>query len=288
MSERLLSAGNYIMISQTKNGRREFFMPYITKISAQKNNKDRVNIFLDEKYAFSVDMDVLVKFNLKKGKQLDELDVIEIQYGDDIKKGFNQALDYLSYRMRSIKEVKDHLKKKGVADSAVTEIIHMLKSYKYVDDREFAAAYVSTHRKTSGKGPDVLYKELQLKGIDEELIKEALSSFTFSEQVTAAVKHVEKVLKKGKKLSSKEMKQAIEQQLIRKGYSFDVIHCALSETDYENDDDAEKEALYKHGEKAMRRYNYDGSYETKMKIKQFLFRKGFPLEMIDQYLDEEG
>ncbi|MEK5096973.1 recombination regulator RecX [Bacillus sp. FSL W8-0848] len=263
-------------------------MPYITKISAQKNNKDRVNIFLDEKYAFSVDMDVLVKFNLKKGKQLDELDVIEIQYGDDIKKGFNQALDYLSYRMRSIKEVKDHLKKKGVADSAVTEIIHMLKSYKYVDDREFAAAYVSTHRKTSGKGPDVLHKELQLKGIDEELIREALSSFTFSEQVEAAVKHAEKVLKKGKKLSSKEMKQAIEQQLIRKGYSFDVIAIALSETDYENDDDAEKEALYKQGEKAMRRYNYDGSYETKMKVKQFLFRKGFPLEMIDQYLDEEG
>ncbi|MCY8406344.1 recombination regulator RecX [Bacillus sonorensis] len=263
-------------------------MPYITKISAQKNNKDRVNIFLDEKYAFSVDMDVLVKFDLRKGKLLDELDVIEIQYGDDIKKGFNKALDYLSYRMRSTKEVKDHLKKKGVADSAVTEIIHMLKSHKYLDDREFAAAYVSTHRKTSGKGPDVLYKELQLKGIDEDLIQEALRSFTFSEQVAAAVKYAEKLLKKGKKLSSRETKQAIEQQLIRKGFSFEAISAALLEIDYENDDDSEREALDKQGEKAMRRYHYDGSYETKMKVKQFLFRKGFSLDMIDQYLDEKG
>ncbi|KAA6473817.1 recombination regulator RecX [Bacillus swezeyi] len=263
-------------------------MPYITKISSQKNNEERVNIFLDEKYAFSVDLDILVKFDLRKGKELDELDIIEIQYGDDIRKGFNKALDYLSYRMRSTKEVKDHLKKKGVPDSAVTEIIHMLNEYRYLDDREFAAAYVSTHRKTSGKGPDVLYRELQRKGVDDDFIQEALGSFSFSEQVETAVKHAEKVVKKGKKLSSKETKQAIEQQLIRKGFSFDVISAALLETDYENEHDAEREALHKQGEKAMRRCGYDGSYETKMKVKQYLFRKGFSIDMIDQFLDEKG
>lgn len=276
------------LIVKEENKRRELFMPYITKISAQKNNEERVNIFLDEKYAFSVDLDVLVKFDLRKGKELDELDIIEIQYGDDVKKGFKKALDYLSYRMRSTKEVKDHLKKKDVADSAITEILHMLKGYKYLDDREFAAAYVSTHRKTSGKGPDVLFRELKLKGIDDELIQEALSSFSFSDQVEAAVKHAEKVLKKEKKLSSKETKQAIEQHLVRKGFSFDVISAALQETDYENDDSAEREALEKQGEKAMKRCGYDGSYETKMKVKQHLFRKGFSIAMIDQFLDEKG
>lgn len=87
-------------------------MPFITKISTQKKNTERFNIFLDDKYAFSVDADVLVKFELKKGKELDDLDIIEIQYGDEVKKGFNRALDFLSYRMRSTKEVEDHLKKK--------------------------------------------------------------------------------------------------------------------------------------------------------------------------------
>lgn len=57
-------------------------MPFITKISTQKKNTERFNIFLDDKYAFSVDADVLVKFELKKGKELDDLDIIEIQYGD--------------------------------------------------------------------------------------------------------------------------------------------------------------------------------------------------------------
>lgn len=68
-------------------------MPFITKISTQKKNTERFNIFLDDKYAFSVDADVLVKFELKKGKELDDLDIIEIQYGDEVKKGFNRALD---------------------------------------------------------------------------------------------------------------------------------------------------------------------------------------------------
>lgn len=51
-----------------------------------KKNTERFNIFLDEKYAFSVDADVLVRFDLKKGKELDELDILEIQHGDDVKK----------------------------------------------------------------------------------------------------------------------------------------------------------------------------------------------------------
>lgn len=65
-------------------------MPYITKISAQKNNTERVNVFLDEKYAFSVDLDVLVQHDLKKGKELDEADIIDIQFGDAVKKDFSR------------------------------------------------------------------------------------------------------------------------------------------------------------------------------------------------------
>lgn len=38
----------------------------------------------------------------------------------------------------------------------------------------------------------------------------------------------------------------------------------------------------------MKRCGYDGSYETKMKVKQHLFRKGFSIDMIDQFLDEKG
>lgn len=43
-------------------------MPKITKIEVQKNNKERFNLFLDEAFEMGIDIDTLVKFNLKKIK----------------------------------------------------------------------------------------------------------------------------------------------------------------------------------------------------------------------------
>lgn len=183
-------------------------MPYITKISAQKNNTERVNIFLDEKYAFSVDLDVLVQHDLKKGKELDEADIIDIQFGDAVKKGFQQAVDYLSYRMRSVKEVTDYLTKKEIPTPAISEIIHKLKHYKYVNDLEFAEAYVSTHRKTNSKGPSVLKKELKLKGIEDDHIEQALSQYPDDLQLEEAVKQVQKLVRKEKIVPQKKSSSA--------------------------------------------------------------------------------
>lgn len=132
-----------------------------------------------------------------------------------------------------------------------------------------------------------MFRELKAKGIDDDTIKDTLSSFSFEEQTEKAVKHIEKLLKKDKKLSSKEIKQRAQMQLQRKGFSFDVISAALEQIEYENDEDTEKEALRLHAEKAFRKYRYDGSYESAMKVKQFLFRKGFSLDLIEQFLQEE-
>ncbi|WP_186819809.1 RecX family transcriptional regulator, partial [Bacillus tropicus] len=143
----------------------------------------------------------LVRFDLKKGKELDELDILEIQHGDDVKKAFNRAVEFLSYRMRSEKEVRDHLKKKETPDMVISEVIHKLYDYRYLNDKEFAEAYASTHKKTNGKGPDVLFRELKAKGIDDDTIKETLSAFTFDDQIQEALKHIGKILKKDKKLS---------------------------------------------------------------------------------------
>ncbi|HCY4644726.1 TPA: recombination regulator RecX, partial [Staphylococcus aureus] len=57
-------------------------MPKITKIEVQKKNKERFNLFLDEQFEMGIDIDTLVKFNLKKGQQLEAADMAEIQKYD--------------------------------------------------------------------------------------------------------------------------------------------------------------------------------------------------------------
>ncbi|MBO1515571.1 recombination regulator RecX [Metabacillus bambusae] len=266
-------------------------MAIITKITAQKHSDDRLNIFLDdgtgEKYAFSVDQDVFIKYNLQKGKELDEFDISEIQYGDEIKKAYNKALEFLSYRMRSIKEVEDHLRKKEYNDAIIQEVIFKLKEYRYVDDLEFALAYVRTQWQTNGKGPSVIKRELAGKGIEQAFIEQALLQYTQSAQIEEAVNHAEKVLKKNNKLSNVQLKQKLEQHIMRKGFSYDIISIALEEVKVEQEESEEWAALQKHAEKAKKRYQNEDSYHYKLKMKQFLFRKGFSIEIIDQYLDAE-
>ena len=91
-------------------------MAVITKITAQVKNKSRYNIFLDhgrgEEYAFSVDEDILIKYNLKKGLELDEEYLIELIDEDEKKKCYHLSIHYLSYRMRSVEEVRTYLERR--------------------------------------------------------------------------------------------------------------------------------------------------------------------------------
>ena len=41
-------------------------MPKVTKIEVQKKNKERFNLFLDGEFEMGIDIDTLVKFNLKR------------------------------------------------------------------------------------------------------------------------------------------------------------------------------------------------------------------------------
>jgi regulatory protein len=265
-------------------------MAIITKITSQKHTDDRYNIFIDdgkgEKFAFSVDQDVLIRFQLKKGKELDEFEILDIQYGDAVKKAYNKAIEYLSYRMRSIKEVEDHLRKKEYNDAIIHEVILKLKEYKYVDDLEFAKAFVKTHWQTNGKGPSVIKRELAGKGIEQAMIEQALVQYNQEAQIEEAINHAEKVLKKNNNLSTVQLKQKIEQHLMRKGFSYSVISIALEEVSVEQDESEEWMALQKHAEKAKKKYQNEEPYQYKMKMKQFLYRKGFEIELIEKYLDE--
>lgn len=263
-------------------------MPVITKISVQKHNKDRYSIFTDsgrgEEYAFSVDEDVLIKYNLKKGMELDDFSVSEMFFQDDIRKAYNTAINYLSHRMRSEYEVREHLKKKEISDAVIKEAIHKLYEFKFLDDEEFANAFVQTQLNTTDKGAEVIKLELKEKGIAPDLITKVIEEISFDEQLEKAIKLSEKYALKNKKDSSRILKQKIEQMLKRKGYSFSIIRAALDETDVEKESDAEMDALRIQGDKLHNKYSKLPEREYRQKLKMALYRKGFPMDLIDEFI----
>jgi len=261
-------------------------MPTITKITTQTKRTDRYNIFIDEKYSFSVDEDVLLKFQLKKGKEIDALLLSQIQFHDDIQKSFTDALGYLSYRMRSEAEIRLYLKQKGIEEPIIHETIHKLYQYNYLNDLDFAKAYVRTHVNGGNKGPVVLQRELKEKGISDSLIQQALVEYPFDVQIDHAKHLANKSIKKEKAISERALLQKLEHMLSRKGFSRDVIVIALEGVTIEKDEQEEWDSLCYQAEKIIRRYRAYEGFLFQQKVKQALFRKGFSLELIERYLNE--
>lgn len=261
-------------------------MSIITKITTQKKRTDRYNIYIDEQYAFSVDEDVLLKFELRKGKEVDSFLISQIQYQDEIQKAYSLALGYLAYRMRSEAEVRLFLKKKDIEDALINEAVHKLYRFHFLNDVDFAKAYVRTHVSGGNKGPITLHLELKEKGIRENEIQEALLEYPLKVQVENAKHLAEKSIKKEKNMSERALKQKLEQMLSRKGFSRESIVIALEDVRIEKNHEEEWDSLCFQAEKIVRRYRGYEGFTFQQKVKQALYRKGFPLELIDRYLDE--
>lgn len=267
-------------------------MPIITKITFQQKNKDRYNIFIDdghgEKYGFSVDEDVLIKFNIKKGLELDEYTLTEIQFADDIRKALNLAIHHLARRMRSEGEIRTFLLKKEVDELIINEVIYQLTEMRYINDEEFANAYIRTQMNTTDKGPDVIKRELIEKGVHRKNYEQPLSMFTVEQQVEKALLLAKKYVEKNQRDSHQVLIQKTKQMLMRKGYHQDAIQIVMDEASFEKETDQEMTALRIHGEKAHKRFAHLQHIEYTQKMKQTLYRKGFSLDLIEQFLLEKS
>lgn len=264
-------------------------MAKITKITTQKK-RGRFNIYVDrgngEEFGFGISEDILVSFALSKGMEIDEEQLRQIVFQDEVQKAFNLAVSFLSYRMRSRKEILDYLTKKEVVPEVQERVVSDLEEKRYINDLAFAKAFVRSKKNTSVKGPGAISRELVQKGVRAAKIEEALLQYPFEEQVERAASFAKKKAGQQHNKSTAETKQSVAQTLVGKGFSWNTIEAAFEETAIDKNEDEEWEALVKQGEKAHRKYSkYDG-WEYKRRMKQHLYRKGFPLPLIDHFIEE--
>jgi regulatory protein len=265
-------------------------VPTVTKITTQKKNTERFNVFWDkgdgEEFGFSVDQDVLIKYQITKGTILEEKDLCEILQHDAYKKGLNRAIQYLSYRMRSEKEVLTYLRKNEISVEVCEEILKKLKEYGYLNDLEFAKMFVRNRMEFSAKGPAVIKQELNQKGVGKLHINQALELYPFDLQVDKANTFAQKKLNTKRKESITQIKQKISQTLSGKGFPWEVIQVVMDSLEINQDTTEQWEALQFHADKAHRKYKKYDLQKYKFKMKQALYQKGFPIQLIDKWLDE--
>lgn len=194
------------------------------KITAIKQQKriSRVNVFLDEQFAFGLSKKTLIDFDLFVGKEITEKEIDEILEKDQRVKALEKSFRFLGIRPRSQKELVKKLKEKGFAEKIIQKTLKKLKEFGYLDDEKFARAW-SEMRKLSGKGKFVIQRELKEKGIDEEIIKKILEEYKEEDEFERVLELAEKKIKTYKNLKQFEQKQKLARFLASRGFSWTII-----------------------------------------------------------------
>ncbi|WP_129044625.1 recombination regulator RecX [Companilactobacillus metriopterae] len=253
-------------------------MAKVTLIQAQKQ-KGRYNVFIDNKFAFGVSENTLIDFRLAKNLELDDNQIEEIKNRENINKAYGDAVNYLSYQLRTEFELKKYLKEKEYDLDTIDEVLERLRSLHYVDDDNYAKTYIHSQLNTSNNGPKIMEQKLIQKGVSKFVIEDQLAEIDQDILIENAVDFAKKQIKKSRKNSFSNMQQKIKQTLYQKGFSNEIIDEAISKIDLQKDDETELENLKAMINKVQKRY------PDKNKLITYLMTKGFKYQDIKNELE---
>src|SRR5699024_2895738 len=131
------------------------------KIEPQKR-KGRYNIYINDDFAFGVDEEVLIKFELSKGLHVTKELQKKIENEDSYYKAYQKTLNYLSYSLRSEKQSGDYLAKHELYHFS-ERMVEQLKSMRFIDDLNFAESFVRSQANINEKGPRNIEQDLKKK-----------------------------------------------------------------------------------------------------------------------------
>lgn len=197
-------------------------MNKITKIEVGKRNKDRVNVFIDDEFAFACFGELVYNYNLTKGKVVNVEELKEVIEQEEYLKCKSASLKMMERSYKTEKEVRNKLLTKEFSETSIQKAIEFLKEYNFINDEKYAQMYIKDKIKLSGKNK-IKYSLIR-KGVDEEFIKSNLDMVDEDSQLEVAEKLA---YKKYAVISKNESdKYKLSNKLIRflmtKGYDYDT------------------------------------------------------------------
>lgn len=196
-------------------------MGIITRLVQGKKNPNRVNLYLDDEFAFALSIDEVGKHGLKKGLELTGAQIASLKDNDESEYVYAKILNFLSYRPRTVKEVRDRLYKYEVRDKGKQDLlIAKLNEKGYLDDLKFATWFIESRNSHRPRSTRMLKQELMVKGVPGDIIAEAMAGSADESDTISRV--LDKKLGVRRTLESEE-EQKIYTYLSRQGYAWDKI-----------------------------------------------------------------
>lgn len=211
----------------------------ITAITAQQKDPNRVNIMVDGKYRFSLDIFQVGELGVRIGKDYSDAELTELETESQFGKLYARTLEYCLMRPHSAKEVRDYLYRKtrttrtrrrmtgeiverpGVPIAVTDRVFTRLVEKGYIDDEKFTRYWVENRSQLKGASRRKLQLELRAKGVDGSTIERMMAESERSDS-----DEIMKVIAKKQRLYPD--RQKFIQYLMRQGFRYDDITAALS------------------------------------------------------------
>ena len=206
----------------------------ITALAPQRGRRERLNVFLDGRFAFGLDQEVAVRAGLRVGIVLDEADGARLRDDDEAARVYSDALRYLSFRPRSASEMERYLRRRGADDTALAAAMERLQRAGLVDDEAFARYWVENRGTFSPRGARALQAELRAKGVDQACIDEVLDEKEEGEDERAYQAGLKR-LRLLARCDEDEFRQRIYAFLQRRGFDYETARATAERLWVERD-----------------------------------------------------
>jgi regulatory protein len=190
----------------------------VTSIKQQVKNPERVSIFVDGKYSFSLSLDELLKYKLKNSDELSSSEVKKFKKISADGKLRTRALEWLLNRPHSERELRDYLYRKKVEKEQIDSLVDEFTQKGYLDNEKFAVWFAELQSRR-GKSDRAIRAELFKKGINREIVDQVIA-----ENETSEAQRLETMLAKKVKLARYQNDPSkLAQYLARQGFSWELI-----------------------------------------------------------------
>ena len=217
-------------------------MPKITALEPQKRRPDRVNLYLDDQFAFGLSR--IVAGWLQVGQELSDGKVAALRAEETREQAQQQALLLISYRPRSADEVRQNPRKHEYAETVIETVVARLQEAGLIDDLRFAQTWVENRAAFRPRSQRALQMELRRKGVAEDVIERALED---ADDDGAALQAGRQKARRFAALEWQDFRRKLGEFLARRGFGYDVIaptvrqvwdelHPAHPNTDMENEE----------------------------------------------------
>lgn len=248
-------------------------------LDIKKIGKNKYEIKLEHETITTYDT-IMLKYKITLKKELPEMLIDAIK--EETKKAeiLNHVIKFIGKKQRSEKEVRAYLQKKNVEE--IDEIIELLQEQNLFHELSYIEAYIHDRFMLSNDGPFKIKADLLKEDFDEEKVNLAIEKISEEKVRQKLSKLIEKRINHNHKYSENYLKQKIENQMQQLGYSKEMIDELLEVYQINHLDTLKYEA-----QKLYAKYkNKKNDNELILYIKQKLFQKQYPIEEINQILEE--